>query len=44
MIFSSNPIILYDEYGKREEVRDVAIKATVFPPWSAHKAPKSVGA
>ncbi len=44
MIFSSNPIILYDEYGKREEKRDVAIKATVFPPLSAHKAPKSVGA
>ncbi|MEK0338067.1 MAG: hypothetical protein QQN41_11600, partial [Nitrosopumilus sp.] len=44
IIFSSNPIILYDEYGKREAVEDEAIKATVFPSLSAHKTPKPVGA
>ena len=44
IIFSSNPIILYDEFGKREEVEDEAIKATIFPSLSAHKTPKQVGA
>lgn len=44
IIFSSNPIILYDEYGKREEIEDEAIKGNVFPPLSAHKAPKQIGA
>lgn len=44
IIFSSNPIILYDEHGHRESVDDEAIKGTIFPSLSAHKAPKSVGA
>ncbi len=44
IIFSSNPLVLIDEYGKKEYVEDAAIKATVFPPNSAHKAPKNLGA
>lgn len=43
IIFSSNPLILYDEYGKREVIEDEAIKATIFPSLSAHKAPKDTG-
>ena len=44
IIFSKNPIILIDEYGKREEVEGDAIKGTIFPSLSAHKAPKDIGA
>ena len=43
IIFSSNPIVLYDEYGKKEIIEDEAIKATIFPSLSAHKAPKDTG-
>ena len=42
MIFSSNPIILIDEYGKKETVRDMVIKGTIFPSLSAHKSPKKM--
>lgn len=44
IILSSNPVVLYDEYGKRSEVEDEAIKGTIFPSLSAHKAPKVIGA
>ena len=44
IIFSKNPIILIDEYGKKDEVEGEAIKGTIFPSLSAHKAPKSIGA
>jgi|TARA_Y100000034_G_C6909373_1_gene423308 hypothetical protein len=44
IIFSSNPIILIDEYGKKESIAGEAIKGTIFPSLSAHKAPKAMGA
>ena len=43
IIFSNNPIVLYDEYGRREEIEGEAIRATVFPSLSSHKTPKQVG-
>jgi len=43
IVFSPNKLVLYDEYGEREEIDDEPIKITIFPSLSSHKAPKAVG-